>query len=81
MSALGSRGPSQTDPRTRRAFESLRADELKSRNEAAAFRLAMDKEIASIRAELGAAATGAAGDVGSFLEEIVIIFGGGDADG
>jgi hypothetical protein len=41
----------------------------------------MDKEIASIRAELGAAATGAAGDVGSFLEEIVIIFGGGDADG
>lgn len=50
MSPLDSKGPSRTDPQTRRALESLRADLTRERASDAATIAALRTELASLRA-------------------------------
>lgn len=81
MSPLDSRGPTRTDPQTRRVFESLRADMDRQRKVDDDFRASTAAAIAKMRTELREVAESSGGNPETFIEELIITFGGGNADG
>ena len=81
MSPLESRGPAKSDPQTRRVIESLRADLDRQRKVDDGFRASTASAIAQIRTELREVAQSSGGNAETFIEELIITFGGGNADG